>query len=189
MTGQRACGRRPRVVAERLFLDTSLQWRLRTVHWKERQKSRRLRHRCSKPTCAPRDQALMARGWPLLLALIPARDGRSDELGSNAVAGETVWGGLPHPRCGWRAWTGDGGRRYRYRIPRGQRVSGDKRPMAWNCVNGIPPSDLRTLDKVPSWMRRSGPGDPALRPQSNTTGDAAALLAGGSRIAGALLHG
>jgi hypothetical protein len=135
----------------------------------------------------------MARGWLLFLALIAgqgwAGDGRSEEPGSNAVAGKT-------------AWVAD----YRIRDARGEhsltivrddsrieyRVANEPVRVWRQTADGVElrelypaerrmvvyaPGDLRTLDKVPDWAQLSGLVDPALRAQLKATGDAAALFA------------
>jgi hypothetical protein len=147
----------------------------------------------------------MARGPLLLLALIAgqgwAGDGRCDEPGSSAVAGET-------------AWVAD----YRIRDAGGERglvmVRGDTRieyrvanePVrVWRRTpDGVElrelypadrrmvvyaPGDLRTLDKVPEWAQLSGLVDPALRARLAVAGNAGAFAQPLARYRGADAQG
>jgi hypothetical protein len=153
----------------------------------------------------------MARGWPLLLALIAgqgwAGDGGSDEPGSNiTVAGDAAGDES--------AWVGD----YRIRDARGERelklvrngtrieyrIAGEPIRVWRQTSDGVElrelypadrrmvvyaPGDLRTLDKVPDWAQLSGLVDPALRARLAAAGNASAFAQPLARYRGADAQG
>lgn len=147
----------------------------------------------------------MARGSLLLLALIAgqrwAGDGRSEEAGFNAVAGETVW------VADYRIRDASGERglvmvrsdtRIEYRVANEPARVWRRTPDGVELRELYPadrrmvvyaPGDLRTLDKVPDWAQLSGLVDPALRAQLAVAGNASAFAQPLARYRGADAQG
>ena len=147
----------------------------------------------------------MARGWPLLLALIAgqggAGDGHSEEPSSQAVGNEAAWVGdfrIRDARGERELRLVRDGTRIEYRIagepirvwrqtPDGVELRelypADRRMVVYA------PGDLRTLDKVPDWAQLSGLVDPALRARLKAMGDSVAFARPFARYRGADAQG
>jgi hypothetical protein len=147
----------------------------------------------------------MARGWPLLLALIAgqggAGDGRSEEPSSPAVGNEAAWVGdfrIRDARGERELRLVRDGTRIEYRIagepirvwrqtPDGVELrelyAADRRMVVYA------PGDLRTLDKMPDWAQLSGLVDPALRARLKSMGESVAFARPFARYRGADAQG